>query len=126
MRNDVHFPAARLPDDIQNTFFQFFRAVSHCGSAVVLPVVDDGTVLFQLSRDPSPIIQYFEVPEENSVNQQQRVLRFADLRAFPALVKLIFLCFRADLAAAESYDSCEHVYICKWNPAESNSQNPLL
>ena len=126
MRNDIHFLAARLPDDIQNSFFQFFRAVSHCGRTVVLSVVDDCSVLFQFSRDPPPIIQYFEVPEENSVYQQQGVLCFADLQAFPALVELIFFCFCAYFAASDAYDFEQHDNICKWNPAESNSQNPLL
>ena len=102
--DDVHLFTAGLLHDGTDTVSQFPAAVLHRGGGLLLAVKHLGAVALQLSGDPAPVVQVFEIPEKHTVDQEDGIVRPADLAFRPDLIQLPLLRFKFRLPAGQADD----------------------
>ena len=123
---DVDLSASRFADDVQDPFFQLSGASRNGGCAVVFAVVDFGPVLFQLLRDPAPVVQVLEIPEKDSVHQKQGISGPADLVSRSLFIPFGQLLFESHFRPAGPYDHDKGKEIDQGDPAAESSDQPLF
>ena len=126
MGDDIHLLAPGLLHDLPDPRGQFPAAVLHRGGGLLLTVKHLRSVALQFSGNPSPIVEVFEVPEENAMYKQNGISGLADLTFRPYLIQFPFFRFQLRFPACQAHDLHEIPDIHTGNPPHQRCKDAGL
>ena len=99
MGNDVDLLRAGLLKDADDRFLDLERTGPDVAGGFLPAVIDRRAVLYKLGGDPAPVIQVLRITEENAMDHEDRIFRFADLKRLAGFVAPVTLALVADFPA---------------------------
>ena len=108
MGNDIHLFAAKLRHKALDALRKLRSALLNGSSRLMVAVVNRCAVLLQFPRNSAPVIEEAAVPEKDTVDHQNGILRPAELLFFSAAVDGFFFTFHADLSKYRTKDKIQH------------------